>query len=320
MSYIIWHYAENQIDNCTKESKKRMNRIISDHLSKLHAGIADPDILALYNRTLPLKTDFSGSYAGAISANAYYKGRTAAYDLLKNELSSTKIEDWDIQIQVVFRKGTPEYIGLLPRGREPFQKGTNDQRIDEVRALGLRLAAYPALAAVKVSVDAFATSFGNARDIQQEKELLVAENSSSNEIHRKALANMMYGNLGVLMDKFRDDPKQIEKYFDLEVIRNTGSETNETIEGPIAGGDSVNLIDGVTDPNTEWLFTNTGITTVIYFMANTPDAVFTDYGQKVNPGETYTKKAIDLGPEGYPYLNVSNMDPDNQGYYSVTAM
>lgn len=297
-----------------------MEKISSDHASKLKAENADPDILALDTRFATVRTSYRDSYGAAISANAIYKSKTAGFIVLEKELSSIKIEDWDVQIQVAFRKDSPTYIGILPRGREPFQKGTYDQKIQEVRELGLRLAAYPALAATKTAVDAFATSFETARNSQQQKEDLVKQKSDLLEIARVATAKMMYGNLGVLMDKFQDDPIQIERFFDLEAIRNTGPETNETIEGDIAGGDSVNLIEGVTDPNTEWLFTNPGNATVIYFMANTPDAVFTDYGQKVKPGETFTKKALDLGPEGYQYLNVSNMDPDNQGYYSVTAM
>jgi hypothetical protein len=320
MSDTIWHYVENQFDNCTKQSKKRMNRISSDHASKLLAENADLEIHTLYTRFAPLRTSFSDAYADAIAANAIYKGRTQKFENLKKELTGTKIEDWDIQIQVVFRKDSPEYIELLPNGRKPFQSGTNDQRIEEVRALGLRLAAYPALAAVKTSVDAFKTSIENARNDQQQKEDLVKQKSNLLEIARVATAKMMYGNLGVLMDKFRDDPKQIERFFDLEAIRNTGPETNETLEGPVAGGDSVNIISDVTDPETEWLLANPGITILAYFLSPTADGVYDGTGIKVNPGETITKKASELGVPENTFLNVTNQDPDNQGYYSVTVM
>lgn len=320
MAESIWHFADNQLDNCTKQSKKRMNRISSDHASKLLAETSDADILTLSTRFAPLRTSFSGAYADAIAANAIYKGRTQKFENLKKELTGTKIEDWDIQIQVVFRKDSPEYIELLPNGRKPFQSGTNDQRIEEVRSLGLRLAAYPALAAVKTSVDAFKTSIENSRNDQQQKEDHVKQKSNLLEIARVATAKMMYGNLGVLMDKFRDDPKQIERFFDLEAIRNIGPETNETLEGPLAGGDSFSIISGIKDPETEWLFANPGVAILAYFTSKTADGVYTSGGIKVNPGETIVKKASDLGDPANTFLNVTNMDPDNQGYYSVTVM
>ena len=85
MGDTTWHYGENQFDNCTKESKKRMNKISSDHVSKLTAESSDADILLLLNRTKPLRIDFSIKYGAKISANAIYKGKTSAFDLLKND-------------------------------------------------------------------------------------------------------------------------------------------------------------------------------------------------------------------------------------------
>jgi len=320
MSDTIWHYAENQFDNCTKQSKKRMNRISSDHASKLLAETSDADIHELSSRFAPLRESFSDAYADAIAANAIYKGRTQKFENLKKDLTGTKIEDWDIQIQVVYRKDSPEYIELLPNGRKPFQTGTNDQRIEEVKALSLRLTPYPALASLKTRVDDFKTSIENARNDQQQKEDLVKQKSTLLEIARVATAKMMYGNLGALMDKFQDDPKQIERFFDLEAIRYTGPETNDTIEGPIAGGNSANLISGVTDPNTEWLFANPGVAVLAYFTSPTADGVYTSGGIKVNPGESITKRASELGGAENTFLNVTNLDAENQGYYSVTVM
>lgn len=320
MAETDWKYVENQFDNCSKRNKKRMEKISSDHASKLEAESSDPVILEIHTRFAPVRTVYRDSYGAAVTANAIYKSKTAAFVALEKELSSIKIEDWDVQVQVVYRKDSPNYIGILPRGREPFQKGTYDQKITEVRELGIRLEGHPALATTKTAVDAFAASFEEARNEQQQKEDIVKLKSDMLESARVTTARMMYGNLGVLMDKYRDDPKQIERFFDLEEIRNTGSESYVPLEGSIAGGDSKCIEEGITNPNKEWVFANLGVATIIYFTAPTPDAVFTDYGQKVNPGETYTKKAIDLGPEGYQFLIVTNLDPDNEGYYSVTEL
>jgi len=320
MGNTTWHFAENQFDNCTKQSKKRMNRISSDHDSKLQAESSDPDILVLFNRFNPLRTAYSNSYTASISANAIYKGKTAFFESLEKELSETKIEDWDIQIQVVYKKGTPTYIELLPRGREPFQKGTRDQKIEEVLALGNRLTPHPALAATKMDVDAFGISMKDARNVQQQNEVLVAQTSDLLELQRIISANMMYGDLGILMDKFRDNPTQIERFFDLEAIRQTGAEEEEMREGPIAGGDSLNAFSGGFIDITEFLFANPGITNLAYFTSNTADGVYAGVGVEVAPGTSVTKKAIEIGDSGNTFLNVTNLDPDNQGNYSITML
>jgi hypothetical protein len=320
MATTIWHYAANQFDNCTIQSKKRMNRISSDHESKLVAGSGDPVIAGLRVRFDPVRTAYSNCYMASISANAVYKGKTLNFENYTKQLSGTKIEEWDVRIQVVYRKDSPTYVELLPRGREPFQKGTNDQRIEEVTSLGARLTSYAGLLAVKTDVDTFAGDMRDARLEQQEKEELVAESSDALETKRKATAEMMYGNLGVLMDKFRRNPTEIERYFDLEAIRNTGPEQNETFEGTIAGGDSVNILSGGFDAETEFLFANPGIARLAYFTSETADGVYSGTGVEVAPGESINKTAGEIGNPDYTFLNVTNLDAENQGNYSVTVM
>ena len=120
-----------------------------------------------------------------------------------------------------------DYITLLPNGRKPFQSGGRDARILEVKALSKRLADFPALAAVKTDVDAFAVQMDAIRDTQQQKEGLVEKATDALEQQRKAMTAMMYGNLGRLMDKFMDDPLVIDRFFELQLIRETGSEEEE---------------------------------------------------------------------------------------------
>lgn len=320
MATSLWHYAENQFDNCTKQSKKRMNKISSNHDAKLSEESSDAEIMELYTRFHPLRDLFSAAYTKSITAHAIYKSKTAHFDNLKLELSGKYIEDWDIQIQVQYRKGTPEYIELLPRGREPFQKGTNDQRIEEVIAFGKRLAAYPTLSAVKTAVDDFSADFSAARTTQQAKEEAISSSSNDLETNRINVAEMMYGNLGVLMDKFRNNPVKIEQFFDLETIRQTGAETNEEYEGTIAGGDSLNIISGGFGEATEFLLTNPGIAKLAYFTAQTADEIFSGTGIILEPGVSMTKSATELGNAGNQFLNVTNLDADNQGNYSVVIL
>lgn len=249
-----WKYLSNQFALATDGSYKRANILNNDHMSKLTAENADADIAALEARTQPLSTAYGSAYIGWISAKATYKGHTQLYDSLLDNLSSQKIKEWDIQIQGTYLEGTPEYTMILPNRRGPFQNGGKDDRLSEVQALAQRLLDYPALAATQADVDAFATNMQTARDNQQQKEELVAMASDTLEQARLALCTMMYGNLGALMDKYRETPDVVENFWQLDLIRRTGGDSGDddlpttevTISGTVRDATTLNPLAGAT--------------------------------------------------------------------------
>ena len=254
MSDETWKYLTNQFTTTTDGSYKRANILNNDHMSKLTAENADADIAALETRTQPLSTAYGTAYTAWVSAKATYKGHTQLYDSLLDNLSSQKIKEWDIQIQGTYLEGTPEYTMILPDRRGPFQNGGKDDRLSEVQALADRLLSYPALAATQADVAAYATSMQTARDDQQQKEELVAMASDTLEQARLELCTMMYGNLGALMDKYRETPNVIENFWQLDLIRTTGGggddddlpTTAVTISGTVRDAATLNPLAGVT--------------------------------------------------------------------------
>jgi len=225
----IWHYLENQFDNATEESYKRANILGEDHLAKLAAETADPDILFLHERFSPVQVLYVEIYSGWLKEKGIYKGWTQRMDDIQSTLSSAKIAEWDNKIKAEVGEDSPEHTTLLPNGREPFQTGGRDARIMEVKGLSKRLEDFPALAAVKADVDAFLAQMNAIRDTQQQKEDLVEKNSDGLEAQRKAMCNMMYGDLGRLMDKYMDGPLVIDRFFELQLIRQTGAEEEEVL-------------------------------------------------------------------------------------------
>ena len=223
----LWHFAENQFDNATKESRKRMNILIEDHIAKLKAELSDPDIAFLYERTLPVEQEWVNRYTNWKTAKGLYKGATDKFEELLEKLQAEKSPLWDNQIKVAVGEGSSDYIAIMPRGREPFYKGNRDERIAEVKALAKRLEGYPALAAVMDDVNAFFTQINNSRLQQQQKEELVDKASDELEAQRVIVAQMMYANTGRLIDKFSETPENIERFFELQVIRDTGSDEEE---------------------------------------------------------------------------------------------
>lgn len=110
------HYLENQFLNVTKRNRKLAVIISNDHDSKLFAHSSDPDIMELFDRFHPTKTALSINYAGWTATKGVYKGETTRMNNKLKELTS-KSEDWDVQIQLVYKQGTPDYVAILPNRR-----------------------------------------------------------------------------------------------------------------------------------------------------------------------------------------------------------
>ncbi|MBI4945767.1 MAG: hypothetical protein HY840_05125 [Bacteroidetes bacterium] len=218
MSTNIWHYLENQFDNATKGSFKLMNTINADHFAKLQAQQSDPDIAALLARTTPAHDNYIDAYSVWFSARGIYKGETDRMENYVYELSSTKIKQWDAQIQMLYLEGTSDYIVILPNGRKPFNRGTMDDRISHLQSLADNLAAYPALAATMNDVIAFHTTLNDARDVQQQKEGLLNNASDLTETARRDIATMMYKNLGLLMDKYAANLNLVSNFWELSLL------------------------------------------------------------------------------------------------------
>jgi len=151
------------------------------------------------------------------------KGSTAAFDDLLDDLSPGKVNDWDLAVQNVFRKGTPGYIAVFPQGHKVFQTGGKDERILAVETLSESLGvatAPPAFAPIKTSVDAYLTLIQNARTAQSGA--ISTTGTESDEAGAATTAAMigLYKVLGSCISEFGSNPTDIEPLFDLETIRN----------------------------------------------------------------------------------------------------
>ena len=223
-----WKYAENTFLAVTVGSFKLMNILMGDHAARIAQAVTavnppDSDFTNIQGRTTPVKAAWDAAYNAWIAARGVYKGKTQALEAKLADLSALRIKQWDIAVQGVFLEGTPEYTQLLPNGRGPFQQGAYDLRIAEVKALQTRLGnfsgANPTLATLATTVGTFHTEMKALRDGQQGQEGAVNVASTALEGQRVAAANLLFQNLGRLMEKFFTLPSKIEDYFDMSYIR-----------------------------------------------------------------------------------------------------
>jgi hypothetical protein len=317
-----WHYLQNQFENTTNGSFRLMLTITNDHYAKLQAQQADADILILYNRTDPVHQAFLDQYSAWKSSEGIYKAATDTTEALLDLLRSTNARQWDTAIMVEYDKGTTEHTALLPNGRTPFQTGTMDERIAAVKTLGLTLAGFAPLSALKTIVDDFHTTLKGARDGQQVKEQLADQQRTNMELARKAIAIMQYRNLGSLMDQFGDNPDNVFNYFDVSLLQRHASSTPPVVEefvGTVGPMSTVNITSDIAQ-NASIILTNTGSVTLRFCDAPDEFTGCTDNGIDLAPGGVFEASGSELQNSANRFINVTNNDPTIEGNYNVEVV
>lgn len=323
MSELNWSYTYNTFEVSTRYSAKKMSILAPDHGSKLQASNSDPDIATMFAETQAPVAAFALAYARWIASVGTYKGETNRFTNLLSQLSSLTIKQWDIAIQNEFLQGESDYVSILPNGRGPFQTGAYEVRLTEVAALAERLLPYIALAALRTAVQAYYTMLLNARNVQQQKEGIVQNRREELSDARKAMAVQMYKNLGGLMSKFSENPIEIERFYDLELIRSTSATTDDEIIEPIVGtvdaGEFKNVLNGTFTPASLITISNTGTVPLLFYLANAPflDVMPPSIGITIEPGNTSTHNVLEFGAIFTEFLNVKTITISIAGSYEV---
>ena len=145
---IRLHYCENQFDNATKDSRKRMNIILTDHIAKLIARSAEHATIAgLLGPTQTVVNTWNLRYTDWRNKRAAYRSASKGMqDLLDALMFSpgsnlrSKIDEWDSKLSALWVPDSQEYLEFLPDGRAPFTTGGRDNIIKEVDDFSKRLA------------------------------------------------------------------------------------------------------------------------------------------------------------------------------------
>ena len=313
-----WQYTQNQFDNVTKDTYLKMVKISTKHINALKAKAGDPYYDQLIADYEPLHEAFLEEYNGWKVSQGSHVGGTKSFEDLLDDLSSIKAEEWDIKIQVVYKRDTGPYLALLPNYRKPFQSGSRDARVNAVKDLSLAIGTDAALATVKADVDAFHQLLVDAREAQQGELTNTGDFSEDVEMARVAAAEGQYRSLGSLMNKFYKTPKAIEPFFDLANIRK--SEQTE-FTGTVKKTALKNIFKRTLEPADEIKITNTGDVTLKFaIVAEKNDAIGAVF-VTVAAGEEQTVPASALGDvPGSKYLKVKNDDAASSGKFTVEIL
>ncbi|MCF8256337.1 MAG: hypothetical protein K9J06_02220 [Flavobacteriales bacterium] len=215
-----WHFLINSFLVATRSSHKKLLSLAVDHLARLVANNADAVVAAIAATFDPVLQAYMATEQNLNAVLGDYKGETQTVKQLFQELNETRLPLWEGQVFFHFPKGSEKATQLFPKGRGAFQEGTYEQRILAIKTFGDKCAATAALAPFSVQVLAFHTQISSARALQQSAgEGQTALLRNLRDAARKMVCDEMYGNLGLLMHHHRTDPLQVERYFDLGLLR-----------------------------------------------------------------------------------------------------
>ncbi|WCL81310.1 hypothetical protein PPO43_15145 [Saprospira sp. CCB-QB6] len=255
-----WTKTENFVYTITKDNKKKMYLLAKDHVHKLtEKAASDPVIQDILNFVLPAYDDFLLQYRKNTIDKREYHQKTADFKALLHQLSSVEIRRWDIEIQMTYDVITSDYTRLLPDGREPFQKGTYDMRIEAVMTLGDLLSNDPQLQGLGATVLAFGQQLEDLRSQQQGVEGNTDDNVDDLETTRQELAIVLYGAFARLLAHYYRTPKRVDNFYELKYFRRGNSSSEEDddysrfevdlapesrlvqLEGLLTGGETVRI-------------------------------------------------------------------------------
>ena len=214
-----WIFLSNPFEVATHGTYRKALEISTMHHSSLqHTSTTEPLLVPIFNRYQTVHKTLVDNYAAWQAAGGTQMGQTLSLSQ-QMALAYAKLDDWDLNIQLLHKKSTAIYKTVLPNGRKPFYTGSTDDKINAYNSFAIALNKIADLKSIADAVAATYTSLDAARGLQQGTITGTGNSSEQLEAARIAAMTMMHRNLGYCIDNFNNRPAFIESLFDLENIR-----------------------------------------------------------------------------------------------------
>ena len=317
-----WFYCYNTMERATKGNFRKAHSVGRHHNEKMAAETTIPVIVSMSNAYKALYTGFDAVFTGWMRADAVYGSATLDFTTHLALLHDEKMPEWEITVLTKHKKGTPEYKDIFAGGLTSFRDGTYDMQLTRLGTFHLALGDYPGLADLETEVGTFFGELSSKRSVQIRAEQAVEKASDNLEISRIAMCTGMYANLGGLMQYFAGNPTEIQRFFDLTLLRSRTNGNGQTpapdpITGEVGANSTVTVMEGGFDSNTLFRITNIGGTTLRYYTAKLPTDPRPGTYIDVLPGEEVDVFASELGAETNLFLMCYNPDLILTGEYSM---
>ncbi len=136
--------------------------------------------------------------------------------------TSSLLEIWDMTVrgQVAYRG--PVYRTLFPRGRRALTRGSPEELLGALRALGMQLTAqigWPVLVALGAAVTTFSDAARMLRTAQTRAKAELEAARLAQESCRVAAAGALYALIGQGMATWSGNPAQVDTLWNVNLVR-----------------------------------------------------------------------------------------------------
>jgi len=315
-----YHYINNSFKNATDTSQRLAYLIGEDHQSSLNTAPDEPLIIQLRASFSPVFSNFKSSYVNRLIVNREAHSSVMSTSNSFEELVKLKSKEWELAVQFVYREGTPDYGRIFPDGLKPFYSGIREDRISAIEAFLGTIVADPNFTELSVDVQIFITDINLKFETLKENHKKQAQAGRNLEEQRIILTENLYGNLGLLMNKFQSDPVQIESFFNFNLLRHPVKDEHEEFSGSVAASQTANIIDRIFTDSSEVLISNTGVADLKFCLTTGAVTGCQSTGLLLKAGESRDLLVSDLGNLNNRFLNVTNIYSTEIGYYSLTII
>lgn len=289
--------------SATKNSYSKFERVSTYHLSAL-SNSKNPFEKERYEFYLPFDQEFQSLFIEFGSLEENKQENTKEVELLLEQLRGDLIEEWDIDIQGVYKPRTSRYKGLLPNGRKPFQSGTQEDRIDAVKKVIENIGADATLASVKEKMNVFLRKVEDAQVYKKRKFSDVKKLSAAVEAARVEGCEAMFENYGLFIGKYSKTPELAAPYFDWNTLF---PKEQKTYEQTLKGGATKNVAKKTLSVKQTITADNQGEAAIEIFSVNKKTGIIGTQKVTVLPGEIKTITAAEIGnTKETPFINILN--------------
>lgn len=243
MTVVRWVGLDNPFDKPGLRSYSNLNTFTFDHLNRLrNRQQQHPD-----PRLQQLEAELTGSYKTYVdlyvnwhSTYHQYNTQTRTLEEYLEDLAGpeSRMDEWDLRIQMHHRKHSKEYRKhLMPRGRKAFTRTRRDDRIKQLEILVQKLGHYPKLEDVRMEIDAFVQEMIAVRQKQQFLEEQHRYLASELRDARDQLLEMLCYSKDMLSVIFFRRRHKVADFFFLDMLSQKSTATEEVSIELDEGGD-----------------------------------------------------------------------------------
>jgi len=305
-------------------SDDKMDLFSQDHIARLKTNNPENIYDTVITNTERAYDDYFSSKTSESVSAAQKEAATVNVEKYAKEFADL-ISMKEGIIRGTWGKESAQYQEFYPHGITEYTKAIR-ATMNELMDRYLQAATKYAAELPANFIDLFTAIINNyktSRDLQLGKMGDVSGDKLETAQNRDILETQLMSNVLVIANNNIGNTDVMKVYFTQHYIERSGRSQGdplapeEYITGTVAAGEKSEILHGGFSGDTEFIFKNTGETTLRFYTANLPDDHVPGTVLEVAAGEQTTALASSLGSEENLFLMVYNIDTENEGEYEV---